>query len=59
MSDSVEKQHDKCLRCRRALKKPEARVRGMGDICFRKWQAADVAAGKTLEGFGYSIQSGQ
>jgi hypothetical protein len=33
-------EYDRCQRCRRALKNPEARKRGYGAICFAKIRAA-------------------
>lgn len=33
----VEKEFSHCLRCGRKLKNPEARKRGFGDICYKKY----------------------
>ena len=30
--------HPVCIRCNRKLKSPEARLRGMGDVCWKKYQ---------------------
>lgn len=30
--------HPVCIRCNRKLKSPEVRLRGMGDVCWKKYQ---------------------
>lgn len=30
--------HPVCIRCNRKLKSPDARLRGMGDVCWKKYQ---------------------
>lgn len=32
------KEHDRCLRCGRKLKNPEARLKGFGSVCEKKME---------------------
>ena len=32
----MNEEYDRCLRCHRKLKNPEARKRGFGDVCWNK-----------------------
>lgn len=45
--------HTKCLRCRRPLTKLENQQRGMGNVCFRKWQEWEKQ-NETLKGLEHS-----
>ena len=36
---SVQEQTHICRRCGRKLRSDESKQRGMGDTCYRKWQA--------------------
>ena len=53
----MEKEHEFCLRCGRRLKTIENRIRGYGEICFKKrksYEQAKLFVIKTKkEGIGY------
>lgn len=42
-------EHSHCLICRRRLKNPKWRKRGMGEKCFKKWQKKPKAKVVQLE----------
>ena len=46
--------HPVCIRCNRKLKSPEARLRGMGDVCWKKYQQ-EQAKKKLFQDVGMKV----
>ena len=43
------KEYDRCLRCGRKLKNPEARLKGFGFVCEKKMQTEKIKKYRFIE----------